>query len=660
MASTRSVYSGLKRKLVLALDIGTTFSGVSYSILDPGQVPEIRSVSRYPEQTVSDAKIPTIIYYDRTGLVCAVGAEAIQEGLHEQVEDGGWTKVEWFKLHMRPLSMVNDASLPLPPLPAGKTLIDIFADLMHYLYSCARSYITNAHPSGGDLWASGEDKIEFVLAHPNGWEGAQQGQMREAAILAGLIPDTREGHSRVHFVTEGEASLHFCVQAGLTTDALEVGICNAYYSASFDRWLPQRGEGILVVDAGGGTVDLSAYGQQPASKGHAFEEVSAPEYHLRGSKFMEDLDTITEHFDKNSKATFRNTDEPRFIKFGGARDRDLKLGIRGGQLKLEGPDVARFFEPSVACIIQAIMRQRESAQRPISVGAPCSFLYGSVFLVGGFAASEWLLSQLKLALGPFGLDICRPDTGVNKAVAEGAVSFYLDHFVSVRVAKFYYGVECTVLYDEHNREHRARSSRIYTSLAGFQRLPGYFDAILHKVWTLQLCVVRGNLTERLTRISPCPRPKNSDVHMPSVPATEEPFDASKKPCNVTEELQKYLSGWMQTDVRFMVMFVADTHEPIEMYSTLCTIEADTSKLSETLQLVHAEGKASTAYFRMEYDIVLSFGLTELKAQIAWVENDASEDSVRHRKVAVLPHGEDEARIGSCGIYTPVTLNKYSV
>ena len=39
---------------------------------------------------------------------------------------------------------------------------------------------------------------------------------------AGLIPDNQDGHSHLSFVTEGEASLHFCIQSGLTNDAIKV------------------------------------------------------------------------------------------------------------------------------------------------------------------------------------------------------------------------------------------------------------------------------------------------------------------------------------------------------------------------------------------------------------------------------------------------------
>ena len=39
-------YSGPQRKLVVGIDVGTTFSGVSYCILDPGVVPLVQGVNR--------------------------------------------------------------------------------------------------------------------------------------------------------------------------------------------------------------------------------------------------------------------------------------------------------------------------------------------------------------------------------------------------------------------------------------------------------------------------------------------------------------------------------------------------------------------------------------------------------------------------------------
>ena len=101
-------------------------------------------------------------------------------------------------------------------------MVQVFADFLKYLLECASSYIQQAHLNGPDLWNSVKTHIDFVLSHPNGWEGTEQSEMRRAAILAGLVPDNASGHSRLLFVTEGEASLHFSVQNGLLSGAMKV------------------------------------------------------------------------------------------------------------------------------------------------------------------------------------------------------------------------------------------------------------------------------------------------------------------------------------------------------------------------------------------------------------------------------------------------------
>ena len=52
---------------------------------------------RFPAQEhVSGAsKIPTVIYYDLSGKVRAVGTEATKEGIREVAEDEKWVKAEW-------------------------------------------------------------------------------------------------------------------------------------------------------------------------------------------------------------------------------------------------------------------------------------------------------------------------------------------------------------------------------------------------------------------------------------------------------------------------------------------------------------------------------------------------------------------------------------
>jgi hypothetical protein len=98
----------------------------------------------------------------------------------------------------------------------------VFADFLRYLYGCARAYINESHYNGVELWEALSASIQFILTHPNGWEGAQQSQMRQAAVLAGLIPDSPDGQARLQFVTEGEASLHFCIGNDFVSQSITV------------------------------------------------------------------------------------------------------------------------------------------------------------------------------------------------------------------------------------------------------------------------------------------------------------------------------------------------------------------------------------------------------------------------------------------------------
>ena len=173
---------GNTRALVVALDVGTTFSGVSYAILEPGEVPKIHGVTRYgsymfpeigrilvlnsyclrfpgQEHVAGNSKIPSVMYYDRRGKMQAAGAEAESASVLSQGEDEGWVKAElyvffpspkpWimiynfllsFKLRLRPKTMkLQMNGMQLGPLPRNKTSVDVFGDFLAYLFRCVCS-----------------------------------------------------------------------------------------------------------------------------------------------------------------------------------------------------------------------------------------------------------------------------------------------------------------------------------------------------------------------------------------------------------------------------------------------------------------------------------------------------------------------------------------
>lgn len=165
-----------------------------------------------------------------------------------------------WKLHLRTKHLASShiKDDDIPPLPQNIDAVRVLSDFIKYLFNCSRDYIVESYPSGSDLWQSLENQTEFVLTHPNGWEGPQQQQIREAAQLAGLVPSSEDGQSRLHLLTEGEASLNFCVTTVLASSSLSTMpvICS---DEPEEQDVDQELQGIIIIDAGGGTVDSSAY-----------------------------------------------------------------------------------------------------------------------------------------------------------------------------------------------------------------------------------------------------------------------------------------------------------------------------------------------------------------------------------------------------------------
>ncbi len=129
-------------------------------------------------------------------------------------------------MRMAPKSMPTALQTStLPPLPPSKSVMEVFGDFMKYLMQCAERFIIDTHATISRSWRELRDSAIFVIGHPNGWEGAQQARMRNSAVCARLVPDTPEGRSRVKFVTEGEASLHYCLRGGFVDN---VSIWPAY------------------------------------------------------------------------------------------------------------------------------------------------------------------------------------------------------------------------------------------------------------------------------------------------------------------------------------------------------------------------------------------------------------------------------------------------
>lgn len=108
-------------------------------------------------------------------------------------------------------------------LPSGKTLQDVFADFIRYLFDSTKAFIHECEPMGEEIWKSVEGNIDLVLSHPNGWAGREQEFLRKAVVHASIFTQD-EALSRVSFVTEGEATFNFCVTNTKSGELLEVAV----------------------------------------------------------------------------------------------------------------------------------------------------------------------------------------------------------------------------------------------------------------------------------------------------------------------------------------------------------------------------------------------------------------------------------------------------
>ncbi|CAE6494723.1 unnamed protein product [Rhizoctonia solani] len=95
----------------------------------------------------------------------------------------------------------------------------------------------NDRPDIG-TWEELSRNMTLVVAHPNGWGIEQQTRLRSAVVASGFIGGA-EATQRVKFVTEAEASVHYILWKQFKSI--------------------QPGDQFIICDAGGSTVDTTAY-----------------------------------------------------------------------------------------------------------------------------------------------------------------------------------------------------------------------------------------------------------------------------------------------------------------------------------------------------------------------------------------------------------------
>lgn len=184
-------------------------------------------------------KVPTTLYYDDYGKGRAVawGDEISHILLPNGQPKPDIMALRHFKLHLNSNGKNQNyirAQAHARPLPPGKTAVEVSADYLYKLRMVIRDHLQKTL---GDVYSREENSARYVLTVPAIWDDAAKAATREAALQAGFLKDERD--NRLTLISEPEAAATFCAASHIVSLHMN--------------------DAILVVDCGGGTVDLISY-----------------------------------------------------------------------------------------------------------------------------------------------------------------------------------------------------------------------------------------------------------------------------------------------------------------------------------------------------------------------------------------------------------------
>ncbi|KAF8602936.1 hypothetical protein BDV93DRAFT_581066 [Ceratobasidium sp. AG-I] len=488
-------------KLVLGIDIGTTYSGATFVILKQGCKPAILRVNKWPGQdNQGQCSIPSLIWYTEYKKPALFGADALR--LAPGDEDLGWQLAKHFKLHRHPPDMAPPAGLKLDPLPTGVGIGQIYIDFLRYIFGHAKSYFQQTQLDGLTIWNSLSSTMKIVIAHPNGWGVREQGFLRNAAVKAGLSGEG-DSDTRISFVTEAEASLHFCL--------------NLDPPPSF-----KVGMNLIVCDAGGSTVDITAYQVTATSPMLKLKEVKVSACVQAGSIFVDteakchierqiaiggigahvDIDAVCSQFNTHIKPHFTGQEGDLSVKVGKREVKCPLINVQRGHMKIPGTTVKSFFDTCVTEILNTVASQAQGVTSPVrcldyftqtEVNRCCQYY----FLVGGFGDNRYLQNELVIQRGISGRLTTNNDPGA-KAVADGAAMWEVAITVSIRSTRYAFGTEVVVPRDNQDQEHLSRP--VVTMPSGDHTDGGWSEIVPQGIFFIKPNALGGNVCRDFTAV----------------------------------------------------------------------------------------------------------------------------------------------------------------
>ncbi|XP_039995086.1 heat shock 70 kDa protein 12A isoform X3 [Xiphias gladius] len=496
-SDTDQVQSQLSFVVVVAIDFGTTSSGYAYAFTKEPEC--IHTMRRWEggDPGVSNQKTPTTILLtpDRKFHSFGYAARDFYHDL-DPSESKHWLYLEKFKMKLHTTANLSiDTDLHAANGKRVKAL-DIFAYALAFFKEQALKELSDQ--TGGDF---DNNDVRWVITVPAIWKMPAKQFMREAAYKSGLV--SRENPEQLIIALEPEAASIYCrklrlhqmvdlgtktTQNGLSpTDNVGSGMTQAKEHVRRNRqsrtflvenvigelWSElEEGDRYVVVDCGGGTVDLTVH-QIRLPEGHLKELYKASggpygsigiDYEFEkllckifGQDFIDQFKIkrpaawvdLMIAFESRKRAAAPDRTNPLNInlpfsfidyykKFRGhsvehalrKSNVDFVKWSSQGMLRMSPDAMNSLFKPTIDHIIQHLTELFEKPEV-----SDIKFL----FLVGGFAESPLLQQAVQNMLQGRSRIIIPHDVGLT--ILKGAVLFGLDpSVIKVRRSPLTYGV----------------------------------------------------------------------------------------------------------------------------------------------------------------------------------------------------------------------------
>uniref|UniRef100_A0AAZ3QJM3 Heat shock 70 kDa protein 12A n=1 Tax=Oncorhynchus tshawytscha TaxID=74940 RepID=A0AAZ3QJM3_ONCTS len=463
-----NAHTGPSFIVVVAVDFGTTSSGYAYAFTKEPEC--IHTMRRWEggDPGVSNQKTPTTILLtpDRKFHSFGYAARDFYHDL-DPTESKHWLYLEKFKMKLHTTANLSiDTELHAANGKRVKA-IDIFAYALAFFKEQALKELSDQAGAEFD-----NTNIRWVITVPAIWKMPAKQFMREAAYKAGLVP--RDTPEQLIIALEPEAASIYCRKLRLH-QMIDIGTKTTQNGFSPNENVGAgmtQGDRYVVVDCGGGTVDLTVH-QIQLPEGHLKELYKASggpygsigiDYEFEkllckifGPDFIDQFKIkrpaawvdLMIAFESRKRAAAPDRTNPLNInlpfsfidyykKFRGhsvehalrKSNVDFVKWSSQGMLRMNPDAMNALFKPTIDHIIQHLTDLFDKPE-------VCDIKF--LFLVGGFAESPLLQQAVQNMLHGRSRIIIPHDVGLT--ILKGAVLFGLDpSVIKVRRSPLTYGV----------------------------------------------------------------------------------------------------------------------------------------------------------------------------------------------------------------------------